>query len=202
MTLLNNEKNCSSLDSVARSPNSVHVRDLRFIGSALGSAHMKEAAFFDSGGILSRSVEAVLCDLQRIPSLEWLSIKFDYNFESQDWIQYVNFFEVETFPSPERLPMLWSICQTWKKSSFLFGVGREDQAKPSEMLTVMPMSCPMAVIAIVGLSCPKCFHSYKDQLGPRWGSRVFVVASRTGISSGKTMKYYKSCTRHCKISRS
>ncbi|MCJ1271042.1 hypothetical protein MMC22_010941 [Lobaria immixta] len=92
--LLNDEKSGSSLNSVARSPNSVHVKELHFIGSALGSAHDKEAAFFDTEGILPRSVEAILCDLQRFPRLERLSIKFDYTFKSPDWID--NFAEVET----------------------------------------------------------------------------------------------------------
>ena len=95
--LLNDEKSGSSLNSVARSPNSVHVKELHFIGSALGSAHDREAAFFDTEGILPRSVEAILCDLQRFPSLERLSIKFDYNFKSPDWIYQIdNFAEVET----------------------------------------------------------------------------------------------------------
>ncbi|MCJ1426070.1 hypothetical protein MMC29_003972 [Sticta canariensis] len=86
--LVNDEKSGSSLNAVAKSPHNVHVKDLHFIGSALGDAHSEEAAFSDTEGILPRSVDALLCNLQWFPSLERLSIRFDYNFESMDdWVE-------------------------------------------------------------------------------------------------------------------
>lgn len=84
--LVNDEKSGSSLTALAKSPHHVYVKSLHFIGSALGDAHSKEAAFSDIEGILPRSVHALLCDLQQFPSLERLSVKFDYNFENlEEW---------------------------------------------------------------------------------------------------------------------
>lgn len=86
--LVNKEKSGSSLNALATGPHSVHVKSLHFVGSALGDAHSEEAAFSDIEGILPHSVDALICDLQRFPSLERLSIKFDYNFESyQEWAE-------------------------------------------------------------------------------------------------------------------
>ena len=50
--LVNHEKSGSSLNAVAKSPHNVHVKDLHFIGSALGPCHSKEAALSDTEGIL------------------------------------------------------------------------------------------------------------------------------------------------------
>ncbi|MCJ1429981.1 hypothetical protein MMC29_007896 [Sticta canariensis] len=90
--LINDEKSGSSLNAVAKSPHNIHVKDLHFIGSALGGVHSEEAAFSDTEGILPRSVDALLCNLQWFPSLRRLSIRFDYNFASLDeWIYGLEF---------------------------------------------------------------------------------------------------------------
>lgn len=89
--LVNSEKSGCSIDTLAKSPHIVHVQSLHFIGSALGDTHKEEPAFSDTEGIFPRSVGAVLCNLQRFPSLERLSIEFDYNFQRKDeWIYGMN----------------------------------------------------------------------------------------------------------------
>ena len=82
--LVNDEKSGSSVKAVAKSPHNVHVKDLHFIGSALGDAHTEEAAFSDTEGVLPHSVEALLSNLQWFPFLQRLSIKFDYKFANFD----------------------------------------------------------------------------------------------------------------------
>ena len=74
--LVNDEESGSSLNAVSKSPNNVHVKELHFIGSFPGIGHGGKAAFSDTEGIFPRSVDALLCDLQRFPSLERLSIEF------------------------------------------------------------------------------------------------------------------------------
>ncbi len=97
--LVNDEKSGSSLNSVAKSPHNVHIKELHFIGSALGDAHSEDAAFSDTERILPGSVHALLCDLQRFPSLERLIIKFDYNFENIDeWIEGMDLCAEEETP--------------------------------------------------------------------------------------------------------
>ncbi|MCJ1429249.1 hypothetical protein MMC29_007162, partial [Sticta canariensis] len=81
--LVNNEKSGSLLNAVAKSPHNVHVKDLHFIGSAFGPRCSEEAAFSNTEGILPRNVDALLCNLQWFPSLQRLSIKFEYNLD--DW---------------------------------------------------------------------------------------------------------------------
>lgn len=81
--LVNDKKSGFSLNAVAKSPHNVHVKTLRFIGSALSDAQNEEVAFPDTERILPRSVEALLCDLQQFPSLESLSIEFDKGLKSQ-----------------------------------------------------------------------------------------------------------------------
>lgn len=76
--LVNDEKIGASLNAVAKSPHNVHVKELHFIGSPLGSAHK-------TGEVLARSVDTLLCDLNRFPSLERLSIRFDFDLMSLDW---------------------------------------------------------------------------------------------------------------------
>ncbi|MCJ1427278.1 hypothetical protein MMC29_005181 [Sticta canariensis] len=77
--LVNEEKSGLSLNAVAKSAHNVHVKDLHFIGSALGPRLSEKVAFSDTEGILPRSVDALLCNLQWFPSLQRLSIKFDLN---------------------------------------------------------------------------------------------------------------------------
>ena len=84
--LLNGEKSGSSLNPAAKSPHNAHIKELRFIGSAFGNARSEEATFSDTEGILPGSVKALLCDLQQFPNLERLSIEFNFNFESMEWI--------------------------------------------------------------------------------------------------------------------
>lgn len=79
-TLVNHEKSGASLSAVGKSPHHIFVKELHFIGSALGDAHRGEAGFSDVEGIFPRSVDAALRDLQRFPNLERLSIMFDYDF--------------------------------------------------------------------------------------------------------------------------
>ncbi|MCJ1270945.1 hypothetical protein MMC22_010844 [Lobaria immixta] len=95
--LVNDEESGSSLNALAKSPNNVHVKELHFIGSALGDAHSEEAEFSDTEGILPPSVDALLSDLQRFPSLERVSIKFDYTIESPEFAEGLDLLkEVET----------------------------------------------------------------------------------------------------------
>lgn len=75
--LVNDEKSGSSLSAVAKSPHNVHLKDLHFIGSAPGSCYSADPAYSDTEGILPRSVDALLCNLQWFPSLRRLSIGFD-----------------------------------------------------------------------------------------------------------------------------
>ena len=75
--LVNNEKNGSSLNAVAKSPHQVHVKELYFNGYAIGHPiYIKKPAFLDTEGNFPRSVQALLSDLARFPSPEKLSIKF------------------------------------------------------------------------------------------------------------------------------
>ena len=95
--LVNDERSGSSLNTVAMSLHNVHVKELHFIGSALGDVHRKQAAFSDTERILPRGVDALLCNLRQFPSLERLSIKFDYQFENMDeWTEGVGLVEEET----------------------------------------------------------------------------------------------------------
>ncbi|MCJ1261936.1 hypothetical protein MMC22_001805 [Lobaria immixta] len=82
--LVNNEKSGFSLNAVAKSPYNVHIKELHFIGSALGIDHSEGPTFLDPEWILPFSVDALLCSLQRFPSLEKLSIKFDHELEILD----------------------------------------------------------------------------------------------------------------------
>ena len=96
--LVNHEKSGSSLDTVAKSQHNVHVKELHFIGSALGDAHSEEAAFSDTEKIFPCCVDGLISDLQRFPSLERLTLDFDYEFEDTDgfsWPEYT-FAEEET----------------------------------------------------------------------------------------------------------
>ncbi|MCJ1426695.1 hypothetical protein MMC29_004598 [Sticta canariensis] len=77
--LVNDEKSGSSLNAVAKSPHNVHVKDLHFIGSAVGDLDSEAAVIEDTEGILPRSVDALLRNLQWFPSLQRLSIRFDYS---------------------------------------------------------------------------------------------------------------------------
>lgn len=81
--LVNKEKSGASLEAVAESPHKFHVKSLHFVGSTLIETHLGKAAFSDREGILPRKVDALLCDLQRFPSLEKLSINCN-DFESYD----------------------------------------------------------------------------------------------------------------------
>ncbi|MCJ1270595.1 hypothetical protein MMC22_010492 [Lobaria immixta] len=83
--LVNDEESGASLNAVAKSPYNVHVKELHFIGWPLSSAHSDEAAFPNTEVVLARSVNELLCDLQRFPSLERLSIKFDCYLMGLDW---------------------------------------------------------------------------------------------------------------------
>lgn len=96
--LVNSDKSGSSLEAVVNSHYNIHVKELHFIGSALENVHSDGAAFSDTDGILPRNVHGLLCNLQRFPSLERLSIEFDYNLESLDlWIESIErSTEVET----------------------------------------------------------------------------------------------------------
>lgn len=61
------DKSGSSLNAVAKSPRNIHVKQLH-------------VGYTQNGGILSRSVDALLRDLQQFPSLERLCIEFDLGF--------------------------------------------------------------------------------------------------------------------------
>lgn len=76
--LVNGEESGASLNAIAKSPYNILVKELHFIGSPLGSAHSDETAFPNTEVVLARSVNELLCDLQRFPSVEKISIKFDY----------------------------------------------------------------------------------------------------------------------------
>ena len=89
--LVNDEKSGSSLNIVAKSQHNVHVKELYFIGSALCNPRSK-AAFSDTEGILPYSVYGLICELQRFPSLERLSLKFDFKFS----IRKFSIFKEET----------------------------------------------------------------------------------------------------------
>ncbi|MCJ1267665.1 hypothetical protein MMC22_007551 [Lobaria immixta] len=96
--LVNNEISGSSLSTVAKSQHNVHIKELHFIGSALGDSRSEEAAFSDTEGIFPCSVGGLICELKRFPSLEKLSLEFDYAFERirhGSWIMHV-FTEGET----------------------------------------------------------------------------------------------------------
>lgn len=77
VNLVNDERSGSSLNTVAMSLHNVHVKELHFIGSALGDVHREQTGFSDTEGILPRGVDALICNLRRFPSLERFSIKFD-----------------------------------------------------------------------------------------------------------------------------
>lgn len=79
--LINNDKSATSLDALANGTRNALVKELYFISPALGDAHShsKESAFLYTNGILSRTAEALLYDLQRFPSLERLSVRFGYD---------------------------------------------------------------------------------------------------------------------------
>lgn len=74
----NDEQSLSSLTAVTRSPHNVHVKQLHFIGSALGDPDYDEAAFSDTERVLLLSLDALVADLHHFPSLERLSIEFGY----------------------------------------------------------------------------------------------------------------------------
>lgn len=96
--LVNNEKSASSLSTLAKSPHRIHLKELYFIGFALGHTYSEEAAFSDTEGILPRSVDALLRNLHWFPSLERLNIKFHVNFETIDDDDFFrrHVFETET----------------------------------------------------------------------------------------------------------
>lgn len=96
VTLVNYEKSGSSLGTVAKNPHKIHVKELHFIGFALGHTYSEEAAFSDTEGILPRRVDSLLRNLHWFPSLERLSIKFDVNFETIDDDFRTRVFETET----------------------------------------------------------------------------------------------------------
>lgn len=68
-------------------------KELHFIGPALGDAHSKELYTL---GILPRIAEALLCNLQRFPSLERLMIRFDYDSQGlTEWATDFHLLHVE-----------------------------------------------------------------------------------------------------------
>lgn len=81
VTLVNDEESGFSLNAVAKSPHNVHVKELHFIGCALGSAHSDQVTFPDPEGTLAPSVTELLCDLKRFPSLKKLIVEFEFNYE-------------------------------------------------------------------------------------------------------------------------
>lgn len=121
--LVNDEKSGASLDAVARSPHNALVKILHFIGSAPDEATDEESdgeksdgeksdgeksdgeesdgeksdyeayASSDHDGIFPRSVYGLLSNLQRFPSLEHLSIRFDHQYDDE--------YEGFEFPEPE-----------------------------------------------------------------------------------------------------
>ncbi|MCJ1261167.1 hypothetical protein MMC22_001031 [Lobaria immixta] len=85
VTLVNDEESGSSVNAVSKSQHNVHVKELHFIGCPLKSAHSDEVTFPDAEGTLARSVNELLCDLERFPSLEKLSVEFEFNFWNLSW---------------------------------------------------------------------------------------------------------------------
>ena len=95
--LANDEKSGSSLNTVATSQHNAHVKELHFIGSALGEIHVDKAAYFDTEGIFPRGVEGLIRELRRFPSLERLRLKYDYKFENpRVWMWSMDIFAVES----------------------------------------------------------------------------------------------------------
>ncbi|MCJ1468517.1 hypothetical protein MMC07_007146 [Pseudocyphellaria aurata] len=97
--LVNDEKSGASLDAVATSPHCVHIENLHFIGSAPDKVDVEKAdgekpdgEKFDGeqsappvdDGIFPRSVDGLLSDLKRFPSLKSLSIRFDHHYHDED----------------------------------------------------------------------------------------------------------------------
>lgn len=85
--LIDDEKNGSFLSTLAKSQLNVHVKEVHFIGSAPRSARSEMAVFLATKGVLSRRFDRLLlCELQRFPCLEILTLSFDYRFENLcDW---------------------------------------------------------------------------------------------------------------------
>lgn len=94
--LVNQEKSGSSLNAVANGPHNIHVKELYFMGPAFGNANSEQAAPTDTEGIFPRSVDALLCDLQRFPSLEKLSIDFGSSYVGTRGINLLRLDETET----------------------------------------------------------------------------------------------------------
>ncbi|MCJ1262380.1 hypothetical protein MMC22_002250 [Lobaria immixta] len=97
--LVNKENSGSSLIKVAKGQHNVHVKELYFVGSALGDVHSEATAFTDTEGIFPRYVRDLICELQRFPSLEKLSLGFDYppdDISARGWVEHIFTEEEET----------------------------------------------------------------------------------------------------------
>ncbi|MCJ1280603.1 hypothetical protein MMC21_008432 [Puttea exsequens] len=84
--LCNDNKSGRSLGVLARSNHNLLIKELHFIGSALGDDEISNIDYFDVNSILPDSVSELLSDLRCFPGLEKLSIKFDYH--SLHWRHY------------------------------------------------------------------------------------------------------------------
>lgn len=89
LELSDDENNASSLITVANSPYNVDVKELHFTS-------FKSVNFLDCEAILPRSVDALLCDLRRFPSLETLGINLGPMFFSMRRSKDILRDEVET----------------------------------------------------------------------------------------------------------
>lgn len=96
VNLRNSDKCGSSLLEVVKGRHNNLVKEIRFVGSAPGDAHIGEEAYEDVVAILPDSVKKVLSDLQVFPSLELLSVRFDNQFDDYaEWDEGLNIGEEE-----------------------------------------------------------------------------------------------------------
>ena len=82
--LRNTDSSGSSVTSLSQSKHNQYVKELIYIGSAPGDAHVEEEAYSDTEAILPENVSSILSGLNCFPSLETLSIEFPYHFADYD----------------------------------------------------------------------------------------------------------------------
>ena len=78
VTLRNTEKSGDSIQAIAQSTFSHHVKRLNFVGSAPGDN--EGIAYRDTEGVMPESVYDVLGRLDQFSNLETLSVRFDFHF--------------------------------------------------------------------------------------------------------------------------
>ena len=87
--LRNEEKSAASIKAIATRLEYVKlVKEVQFIGSALGDVHRgwDDDEFGEAEGILPENVRDILVHLKRFPNLKSVSVEFDFDFDDElEW---------------------------------------------------------------------------------------------------------------------